>query len=298
MRQNKPVDRLRFLWTWLFTEIIGNAVLALVIASILVVSISWAAGFYTDGWLSNVLAEAHGMVLDILVIGVGITLLNKLSQKNQDIKRYKEEIDDFRRWESDEAAHRIAGSVRRLNNLGVSNIDLRHCFLQNTKLEGAKLEGAKLEGAYLRGAYLRGANLQRANLVEANLQRADLAGANLAGAYLWEADLWGANLQRANLWKADLWKADLQRADLEGAYLRGANLQRADLVEAKLEGANLWEANLVEADLQRANLQRAVLQRQNLCQAWSVGGAKLDAEFRQFIERECPQLLEEKHQPP
>ena len=95
---------------WLTTEFIGNSVFAFFVIMFVVVFMSQRAGFYkTDDWYFNVLSEAHGMVLDILVIGVGVALLNKYSEKRRDISRYQEEIDDFRHWDSDEAAYRIAG---------------------------------------------------------------------------------------------------------------------------------------------------------------------------------------------
>ncbi len=65
--------------------------------------------------MENVFVKAHGMLFDILVIGILILFLSKLAEKRIANQRYLDEIDDFRDWESDEAAHRIAGNIRRLN---------------------------------------------------------------------------------------------------------------------------------------------------------------------------------------
>ena len=41
------------------------------------------------------MAEAHGMIFDIAVIGILIFWLNKNGETRQRIRTYKDEIDDF-----------------------------------------------------------------------------------------------------------------------------------------------------------------------------------------------------------
>jgi len=43
--------------------------------------------------------------------------------------------------ESTEAFHRIRGDIKRLNENGISNIDLENCYLESGNLRGADLEG-------------------------------------------------------------------------------------------------------------------------------------------------------------
>jgi BTB/POZ domain-containing protein KCTD9 len=207
INEEQPRDYGAHLLTPIVENPVATACFALIISAFLVVG---ATIFrfditYDDDFLKNVLVEAHGMVLDIAVIGVFILWLNKLGEKRLEIKRYLEEIDDFRGWRSEEAGYRIAGNVRRLNRHGVTKINLSQCDL--------------------RAPYLSGINLRGANLVGANLQRASL----------WETDLFGANLREATLIGADLRGAKLIGADLRGADLQGANLIWADLRGAKLQ---------------------------------------------------------------
>src|SRR5262245_55376881 len=63
----------------------------------------------------QILAEAHGMIFDIAVIGILLTWLNQNGERRQRIRTYKDEIDDFRLWESEEAAFRTVGNIKRLN---------------------------------------------------------------------------------------------------------------------------------------------------------------------------------------
>ncbi len=159
-----------------------------------------------DFW-GNVLVEAHGMMFDLLVIGVFVFWLHRIGYKQLTIMRYKEELEDYLGWEDKEAMFKIITLVKKLNYWGVSKIYLAEAYL--------------IKG-FLREANLKGANLDGANLIEADLIRA-----NLRGSYLIGADLTNANLTSANLIGADLRRADLRGADFTKANLRGANLETA-----------------------------------------------------------------------
>src|SRR5437879_4994356 len=111
--------------------------------AVVVVLLSWYR--YSDpGFVDNVLAGVHGTVIDILVIGLFILWLNRVRDLRERARRYHEEIDDYREWQSDEAAHRIAGGIRRLNSLGVSRIVLSRCYVRKTDLRGAHLAGSPM----------------------------------------------------------------------------------------------------------------------------------------------------------
>jgi hypothetical protein len=62
-------------------------------------------------------------------------------------RRYQEEIDDLREWGCDEAAHRIADNIKRLNRSGITNIRLERCRLVRANLERVNLREADLSGA-------------------------------------------------------------------------------------------------------------------------------------------------------
>jgi BTB/POZ domain-containing protein KCTD9 len=279
-----------------FRRLAGNRILAdnpelkhisvIFIAAIIVLPlIAWVAGFYNqeEPWWLGVLGEAHGMLFDILILGVLLTYMSTRAEERQKIERYNEEIEDFLGWDEKEATYRIVGNIKRINRLGKSPKNLQNAFLAKANLRQANLMGAELMGA----------NLCKADLIEADLMGADLMGVNLCGTYIWGANLSGADLSKANLRKAELIEANLMGADfreanlmfadLEGADLGGANLEGANLEGANLEGANLSAANLRtasggrfrRADLRRANLRRADLRRADLTGV-DLGGANLE----------------------
>lgn len=233
--------------------------LVFVLASVIVIGLTLIKYGYKGNFEENIMVEAHGMLFDILVIGIFIFTLHSLGKKRLESQGYQDEIDDFREWKSEEATYRILGNIKRLNRNGVTKIDLSNCYLEKATLREAQLQGADLTEANLQGTDLREAQLQGGDLTGANLRGADLREAQLQGADLADAKLQGAHLQ-----KAQLQGAHLGGAKLQGAYLYQANLQGASLYQVNLQGEDLREANLQEADLYQANLENAQLREANL----------------------------------
>ena len=205
----------------LITSSIFITFIAFLIATFVVyrLTISKVYPPYDEEFIRDILVEAHGMLFDILIIGTFIfalhTFLEKRHEKNRNIQRWKEEIDDYRRWDEKEATHRIVGMIKRLNKNNSIGIDLRNCFLKGAKLGDANLQGADLRFANLEGADLGSANLEGAYLGVANLQGVRLVSANLQGAKLWDSNLQGAILRFATLKRASLDRTSLEGADLK-----------------------------------------------------------------------------------
>lgn len=243
---------------------------------------------YKGEFLNSILVEAHGLLFDIFVFGILIVFFNKMGERRRNIKRWQEEIDDFRYWREKEATFRIVGNIKRLNRNGNTYIDLYDCFLKEANLSEADLRGAFLFGANLRGANLIRANLRGAVFFGANLERVALYDVNLEITTLYGADLRGAFLGYANLEGANLEDADLRGANLRGANLKEASLYRADLRGANLRGANLKEAYLGGADLRGAKN----LTIKQLSQVEKLYQAKLGREFEKQMEERYPHLLE------
>jgi hypothetical protein len=182
----------------------------LAVAGILV-PVSLDAWLGNPEFLTNVLAEAHGTLLDLLLFGCLLLWFDQKAERKRKIEKYTNAITDLLGWENEMATYRIVGNVRRLNR------------------EEAAPE--TLKRAYLPEAELKGANLTEASLHEADLSGADLQNADLSDTYLGAADLSGA----------DLWKADLSGAHF-GVF--AGVMASEDEQETILAGANLREADL------------------------------------------------------
>jgi BTB/POZ domain-containing protein KCTD9 len=293
------------------------------IAATVVVGISLPFWIYdTADFFQEVMAEAHGVVLDILIIGWLLFYLRKLGERRVLTNRYREEIEDFLGWRSPEATLRIAGNIRRLNRLDVpgpfrlteaylvearmDGADLTDADLWGADLSRASLRNASLSGAVLAGAVMRGINLERAVMTGVDLRGADLTEADMEYAFLEKADMRGANLTAGDLQFAAMPGANMEHARLFGANLRGAHLEGANLRHAILEGANLQGASLDGADVRNADFTRAYLQRTDFTGAIlpegdelhtlfddvrSLDGAKLPDDVEDVLRERLPHLF-------
>lgn len=171
---------------------------------------------FSGDFYRSLLGEAHGMLFDIFIFGIFITLINIRRNKRLEIKRYKEEIEDYRGWKEPQASYRLGGIIRRLADKGERDLVLFDCHLIDAKLTHLNLHRAVLSFA----------NLKRAHLEATNLIEAHLEGANLENAYMK--------------------RSRLDEANFEGANLKGAHLERASLVGAKIDLFQLKEVGSLE----------------------------------------------------
>lgn len=252
--------------------------IVLVILAILVLGLSlkyYLEDFHT--FFGQVLAEAHGMLFDIAVIGILIFWLNKNGEMRQRIRTYRDEIDDFRLWESEEAAFRTVGNIKRLNRHNIHDINLVNCYLSRTNLNYVNLSGSNLNSANMSNAFLIETNLENTRLNQTNFENSNINQANLSSAYAS-----GANFKDAYLIKAKL----------EGAFLIKTNFRNAFLMEANLRGCYLTGADFENASLYKADLRGAKgLTVEQLTKAKTLYLAQFDDDILDQIKTNIPELV-------
>jgi BTB/POZ domain-containing protein KCTD9 len=239
------------------------AVCVLVAATLAVVGVSMARWGTSSYQLDGILVEAHGMLLDILVLGV-ITLwlsisADKRMERASQIRRWREEIDDYRRWTESEAMFRITGNVKRLNAVGESQVNLSECHLGKAHLTAMRLmnssaENAVFDNAMLDDAEIVACNLRNSSFVGSQLNRVDLDGSILTSAHFEGASLSHATMRMTDLTNAKFTGANLTRAVLSAALLKNSAFDGADLAGAVLENATLAGADFSKANLAGSNL--------------------------------------------
>jgi uncharacterized protein YjbI with pentapeptide repeats len=265
-----------------FNEIIQKPILtsAIVLLLVTVIITGLSLKFYIndfDTFWPQLLIEAHGMIFDIAVIGILLLWLNKSGETRQRIKTYKDEIDDFRLWESEEAAFRTVGNLKRLNRNQIYEINLVNCYLIKTNLNYVNLKGSNLNSANISNSSLIETNLENTRLNQTNLENSNLNQANLNSAYAS-----GANFKDAFLIKTQL----------EGAFLIKANFRNAFLMEANLKNSYLMGADFENASLYKADLRGAKgLTIDQLAKAKTLYLAKFDDEIFDQIKISIPELM-------
>ncbi|MTI40138.1 pentapeptide repeat-containing protein [Fulvivirga lutimaris] len=253
---------------------------SIVLAVLTVIVLSFSLKYYLadfEMFFGQVMAEAHGMLFDIAVIGILIFWLNKNGEVRQRIRTYKDEIDDFRLWESEEAAFRTVGNIKRLNRHGINEINLVNCHLSRTNLNYVNLGGSNLNSSDISNAFLIETNLQNTRLNQTNLENSNLNQANLKGAYAS-----GANFKDAYLIKAQL----------ENAFLIKSNFKNAFLMESNLRGCYLTGADFENASLYKADLRGAKgITLEQLTKAKTLYLAQFDEEILNQIKTNIPELV-------
>ncbi len=265
-----------------FDEIIEKPLLtsSLVLLCVAVVVISLSLEYYISDFKSfwgQILAEAHGMIFDIAVIGILIFWLNQNGEIRQRIRTYKDEIDDFRLWESEEAAFRTVGNIKRLNRHKIYEINLVNCHLSRTNLSHVNLKSSNMNSANLSNSSLIETNLENTRLNQTNFENSNLNQANLKGAYAS-----GANFKDAFLIKANFESAFLIKTNFTNAYLMEANLSNSYLMGADFENASLYKADLRGAK---------GLTVEQLAKAKTLYLAKFDDELLEQVKMQMPELV-------
>ena len=265
-----------------FLEVIEKPVLTTFLVLLVVAAV--VLGLSMPYYLTNfeeiyiqVLAEAHGMIFDLAIIGILILWLNKNGEERLRIKTYKDEIDDFRLWKSEEAAFRTVGNIKRLNQHKIYNINLVNCYLTRTNLNYINLTNSNLNSADISSSTLLECNLTNTRLNQTNFENSTLNQADLSGAYAS-----GAIFRDAFLIKTCFDKSYLIMADLKGAFL----------MEASLNGAYMTGADLTGANLYKADLRNAVgLTIEQLQQARTLYLTLLDPELEKEVKEKLPDLV-------
>ncbi|MBL7856902.1 MAG: pentapeptide repeat-containing protein [Cyclobacteriaceae bacterium] len=270
-------------WNEFYNSVIEKPLLtsAIVLLVVTILVLGLSLRYYLrdfDTFIQQVLAEAHGMIFDIAVIGILLVWLNQNGEKRQRIRTYKDEIDDFRLWESEEAAFRTVGNIKRLNRHGIHDINLVNCYLPRTNLNYANLSGSNLNSANISQSSLIEANLENARLNQTNFENSNLNQANLQGAYAS-----GANFKDAFLIKAHFDSAFLIKANFNNAFLMESNLQNCYVMGADFENASLYKADLRGAK---------GLTVEQLSKVKTLYLAKFDDEILEQIKTNLPELVD------
>lgn len=231
-----------------------------------------------DNFYPQVLAEAHGMLFDITIIGILIFWLNKIGEKNLRIRMYLDEIDDFRLWKSEEAAFRTAGNIKRLNRHKIHKLNLVECHLVRTNMSDVNLSESNLNLADISNSQLFNANLEEARLNQTSFVNSNLNHANFKNAYAS-----GANFQQATLIRCNFENTSLILANFSDAILMEANLKGADV-----SGADFTNCNLFKADLRNVS----GLKVEQMKSVSNLYKTKFDPHFLDELKSFYPKLLE------
>ncbi len=256
--------------------ILTNALLLLIISIFLLLLSIPMISNNPKHYIEGILIEAHGVLFDLAFIGILLLWLQKNGEKQQRIRRYLDELDDFRYWKSEESAYRAMGNVKRLNRDGIVKIDLSHSYLVNTNLNYVNLSESNLNSANLSKCNLISSIMVNARLNQASLEECSMNNSDLSGSFLS-----GANFSNSSLIKANLSKANCIMSNFENAFLMEADLRGANLL-----GTNFKNTNLYKTDLR--NVKGLTLEQIQM--AKTVHKVRLNGSIAKQVKEQLPEL--------
>ena len=110
-------------------------------------SLSQSSDHYYQIWLTFL-----GLVFDVVFILVLFSFVQSLRHKrNQELATAREQrdiIEDYKAWDSEEARHRLAGAMRRLNKLGETEFDLKRLRLSSFEFRNNEIESLRRSKFY------------------------------------------------------------------------------------------------------------------------------------------------------
>ena len=206
---NKQINIARQWIHWGFQETLIGWSLAIFVGLYLIVQI-----FGQDVGAENLWTEFWGLIFDVLIILVGFGFIQNWKQKREDITRQHEQIEDFRRWDSEEARHRILGAIRRLNRRGITQVDLTGCVLRDVNFKqngvssifGSKLSGGNWADEVLKTSIFENVGFSRLDCREVQFEQTTSINGHTIG-------------PTAHFKNCDFWDADLQLSIFDGASL-------------------------------------------------------------------------------
>lgn len=199
-------------------------------------------GLYDRNFWENILVESHGLLLDILVLGVLVVWLELRRNNKQFIYRHKEDISDLAHLDTPEINMKKVGIIKRLNSINIYDIDVPNLVLTNAKAKGLKFKNSKLIGFKLSNGSLHSFSYE-----DSNLRSSDFSGSRILNTEFIRCNLYKTDFTNCQASGTDFTDSCLDRVKFIGANMTSANFRGSDLIGASFEGANLRNANFKDA---------------------------------------------------
>jgi hypothetical protein len=182
----------------------------------------------------NILVESFGFLMDVLFLGILITIINSKKEKKQKIERYNEEIDDYRSWNEPEATYRIIGLIKRLAKLNATKIDLYFCNLSACVLENISIKNSDLsqaqfdDGAIINNTSIESCILWRTNFNTSELNHCSFESSELNRTFFNDANLtWISFKNTDTITETEFKNTNLIHVSFENSFLDNVSFEGA-----------------------------------------------------------------------
>lgn len=242
--ENEPKSPVR-------TALIVTSVIFLLVIS---VSLCWdyvsatvlpntTAGIYKKVFWENILVEMHGVMLELAVIGVLIVWLDSRRNRNSEITRLHEDLNDYALLDFPEINVKKLGHLKRLNSMGVKSFNVQNLVLSNlvvknfaavdSNLIGLKVRSSTLANSNFSNVKMRSSSFENAVIRNTKFEKCDLLKSNFLDATCKGISFHESSVERADFTNCDLQSSYFVDSDVRGIKLKGANLNRCSFRGAR-----------------------------------------------------------------
>lgn len=210
-------------------------------------------GLYSKSFWESFLVEMHGIAFELSVIGVLLIWLDTRRNKTSGIKRLQEDLDDYAMLDFPEVNVKKLGHIKRLNDYGITSVNVQNLILNELKLKGIKINGGNLIGLKVINGSIVGSIFTNVKMRSSNFQGSTIKSTPFKNCHLLKS-----NFVSAHCKGVDFSGSCLERVDFTNTDLQSSIFNDCDVREAKFEGANLKHASFHGASFLKAqDLARA-----------------------------------------
>ena len=228
-----------------------------------------SCGIYstTDFWI-NVLVESHGIIIEILIVGLLLQGILLNIEKRKEINDLKKKIDFNRELKTIESKHLLASIIKLLNDLQQTDMHLQKCDLSDLLLARINLTKSSLHATDFTHTNLRLSNFKQSKGERTIFDNATLTGANFINSNFKRLKMRNIKGHNIDLSQCQLLRCGFNESDMESADLRSSTITQSSFDSSTLKSADfrfciIEEVSFDNSDLKNINFSMCEFKKNN-----------------------------------
>lgn len=214
-------------------------------------------GLYQKGFWENILVEAHGMVIELVIVGVLVIWLDSRRSKNSEINKLNEDLVDYAQLDFPEINVKKLGHIKRLNaagimqinvqNLALNSLNIREVCIRDSKTIGLKVSNGTISNSSFINVQMRSSNFEHTTIKNSKFKNCILLKSKFGNAICKGINFSNSVVERADFTNCNLQSSNFSNCDMRGVRLAGANLKRCSFLGAtNLDAAEIAKASAID----------------------------------------------------
>lgn len=201
---------------------------------------------FVSSFFQNIIIEAHGIVPDLLIFGILMTIYERWRGK---VEVHLGSIEKYMSQHTPEATAAILNIIKEMNKMEASRFQLSECTLSQQDMRHFDFTGSSFHRVNFEESDLTLVELDKCRLRDVNFSNAILRSVTFSGSELDKINFSGAKLNDVNFNNADLRTIDFSFADLRFWKNSPESIEMINLDGAMVESRQWIKKRLVDANV-------------------------------------------------